>query len=84
MVTQVEHLPLRLRAKLGYGIGNMGLLVATNSAIAYLLYLYSDVVALSPLLVGVALTVPTRPGPGISLDEDVARRVTREDLGSFD
>ena len=30
------------------------------------------------------IAVPTRPGLGISLDEDVARGVTREDLGFFD
>lgn len=53
-----EPLSLSLRPKLGYGIGNMGLLAPANAAIAYLLYFYSDVVALSPLLVGVALTTP--------------------------
>jgi len=53
-----EHLPLGLRAKLGYGVGNLGMLAATNAAIAYLLYFYSDVVALTPLLAGVALTAP--------------------------
>ena len=30
------------------------------------------------------LAVPTRPGLGVTLDEEVARRVTREDLGFLD
>jgi len=30
------------------------------------------------------IAVPTRPGLGVTLDEEVARRVTREDLGFFD
>jgi len=57
-MAEAGNLPLSVRAKLGYGVGNMGLLAPTNASIAYLLYFYSDVVALAPLLVGVALTAP--------------------------
>jgi L-alanine-DL-glutamate epimerase-like enolase superfamily enzyme len=30
------------------------------------------------------LAVPTRPGLGVALDEDAARRATRENLGFFE
>ncbi len=30
------------------------------------------------------IAVPTRPGLGISVDEDVARSVARDDLGFFE
>ena len=36
-------------AKLGYGAGNLGLQCVMNAAVAYLLYYYTEIVALAPL-----------------------------------
>ena len=60
-MTPDTRAPLGVGTQLGYGVGNLGLQVATNAAIVYLLYFYTDVVALSPLLVGVALTLVILP-----------------------
>jgi len=55
---QSENSKLKFRAKVGYGIGNLGMACVLNSVVSYLLYYYTDVVCLAPLLVGLALTIP--------------------------
>ncbi len=49
---------LKTSVKLGYGVGNFGIACVTNAAIVFLLYFYSDIIVLPPLLVGIALTLP--------------------------
>ncbi len=55
---QSEELQLKFGVKIGYGVGNFGMACITNAVVSYLLYFYTDVIALAPLLVGVALTIP--------------------------
>jgi sugar (glycoside-pentoside-hexuronide) transporter len=49
---------LSFGTKLGYGVGNLGLQCVTSATVAYLLFYYSDVLKLAPVLVGVAITLP--------------------------
>ncbi len=49
---------LKTSVKLGYGAGNLGIACVTNAAVVFLLYFYSDIIILPPLLVGIALTLP--------------------------
>ena len=53
-----ENLKLKLGVKLGYGVGNFGMACVSNAVVSYLLYFYTDIVILPPLLVGLALTIP--------------------------
>jgi len=54
----MERVPLKARTKFGYGIGNFGIICATNAVIIYLFYFYTDVVVFPPLLVSLALAIP--------------------------
>jgi len=54
----MENIPLKTSVKIGYGAGNFGIACATNAVVVFLLYFYSDIVVLPPLLVGIALAVP--------------------------
>ncbi len=54
----MENIPLKTSVKIGYGVGNFGIACATNAVVVFLLYFYSDIVVLPPLLVGLALTIP--------------------------
>ncbi|MCK5852185.1 MFS transporter [bacterium] len=58
MTTKSGNLQLKLGVKLGYGVGSLGMACITNAVVSYLLYFYTDIVILPPLLVGLALTIP--------------------------
>jgi len=49
-------LPIRLKA--GFGVGNLGVQCIVYATTYYLMIFYTDVVALAPLLVSVALALP--------------------------
>ena len=49
---------LRFGVKLGYGVGGFGVQCLNGAVVSYLLYYYTDIVALAPLLVGIALALP--------------------------
>ncbi len=58
MTTPSSDSSLKFGVKLGYGVGGFGVQCLTGAVTSYLLYFYTDVVLLAPLLVGVALTLP--------------------------
>lgn len=49
---------LRLGVKLGYGAGGFGVQCLNGAVVSFLLYYYTDIIVLAPLLVGIALALP--------------------------
>jgi len=58
MATPSNDSKLKLSVKLGYGAGGFGVQCLNGAVVSYLLYYYTDVIALAPLLVGIALALP--------------------------
>ncbi len=58
MATPSSDSRLKFGVKLGYGVGGFGVACLNGAVVSYLLYYYTDIVVLSPLLVGIALMLP--------------------------